>query len=96
MDSGESMRVIDIAVRDLILHIQRLETENKSLKETIRQQSYKLAKASEYVREVEDKGARNSCRMRDASKYIGAAVNDDGMSGRSVRLLWKALDAIGV
>lgn len=95
MNSDESMRAIDIVVRDLILHIQKLETDNKELQKTIRQQSYMLTKASEHIREADKRSTRDACRMRDAAKCIGAAVNDDGMSGRSVRLLWKALDVLG-
>lgn len=95
MNSDESMRAIDIVVQDLILHIQKLETDNKELQETIRQQSYMLTKASERIRETDKRSARDACRMRDAAKYIGAAVNDDRISNRSVRLLWKALDVLG-
>lgn len=97
MNSEEMMRAIDFVIRDLVIHIQELEAENKKMRDKIDQQSIQLAEAADSAKRSFFEKSRMDQRMKDASKYIKAACqDDDGLSGRTIRRLWKALDVLGI
>lgn len=97
MSSEISMRSIYCVVRDLFIYIKQLEQENKELKDRLGEQAYKLAKATEDAQTMNFRSSRLWQRIQDASGYIKLVCEeDDGLSAKSVRRLWKALDTLGV
>lgn len=93
MEHNNSMRSIDPALKDLILHIQSLEEERENLKTQIYELSCRFAREAEDAQKFEFKCARLLIKMEEASKKIRKSLlHDETMDDNSVRLLWEALE----
>ena len=96
MNSESSMRAIEPVLRDLILHIQNLESENRKLRNTIYQQSHKLASVTEEAKALSFQNTRLAMRMEDATKCVKAICRrEDNLSAEALRRLWNALEFLG-
>ena len=96
MNTEFSMREIEPVLRDLLLHIQNLESENRALRDTVYQQSHKLSRMTEEAQALSFKSARFYNRMGEAAKQIKAVCREkEDLSARTVRHLWKALEILG-
>ena len=95
MNSESSMRAVEPVLRDLILHIQKLESDNRALRDAVRQQSYQLARVEKEFQGLSFQKTLLSNRMEEAAKQIKAACRDeDDLSSKSVRRLWCALESL--